>query len=141
MHYAEWHYAECRYDECHFAECRYAECRGAINGGAKYFPFIIDMSMEKCPAMQLSNHFLLPNTLLKWKSALFHFSIIIEAGNTKGGSTTVPLTSCLTGLDLCVLRIKTKFVSCHTADSKPVEQEVNGTMILPPLVFPDRGHH
>ena len=23
----------------------------------------------------------------------------------------------------------------HTADSKPVKQEVNGTMILPPLVF------
>jgi hypothetical protein len=27
-------------------------------------------------------------------------------------------------------------VSCHTADSKPVNQEVNGTVILPPLVFP-----
>jgi hypothetical protein len=27
-------------------------------------------------------------------------------------------------------------VSCHTADSKPVKQEVNGTVILPPLVFP-----
>jgi hypothetical protein len=25
---------------------------------------------------------------------------------------------------------------CHTADSKPVKQEVNGTAILPPLVFP-----
>jgi hypothetical protein len=23
----------------------------------------------------------------------------------------------------------------HTADSKPVKQEVNGTVILPPLVF------
>ncbi len=27
-------------------------------------------------------------------------------------------------------------MSCHTADSKPVKQEVNGTAILPPLVFP-----
>ncbi len=27
-------------------------------------------------------------------------------------------------------------VSCHTADSKPVKQEVNGTVILLPLVFP-----
>jgi hypothetical protein len=27
--------------------------------------------------------------------------------------------------------------SCHTADSKTVKQEVNGTMILTPLVFPD----
>ena len=25
----------------------------------------------------------------------------------------------------------------HTTDSKPVKQEVNGTMILPLLVFPD----
>ncbi len=29
-----------------------------------------------------------------------------------------------------------KIVSCHTADSKPVKQEVNSTAILPPLVFP-----
>jgi hypothetical protein len=28
-------------------------------------------------------------------------------------------------------------VCSHTADSKPVKQEVNGTVILPPLVFPD----
>ncbi len=27
-------------------------------------------------------------------------------------------------------------VSCHTADRKVVKQEVNGTVILPPLVFP-----
>ncbi len=60
------------------------------------------------------------------------------AGNTKGGSIAVPLTSCLTGLDQSVLLIKTKIVSCHTADSKPVKQEVNGTVILPPLVFPDQ---
>jgi hypothetical protein len=48
------------------------------------------------------------------------------------------LTSCLTGLDKDkpVLQIKIKIVSSHTADSKPVQQEVNGTVILPPLVFP-----
>ncbi len=57
--------------------------------------------------------------------------------NTKGGSITVPLTSCLTGLDQSVLQIKTTIVSYHTADSKPVKQEVNGTVILPQLVFPD----
>jgi hypothetical protein len=34
------------------------------------------------------------------------------------------------------LQIKTKIVSCHTADSKPVKQEVSSTVILPPLVFP-----
>jgi hypothetical protein len=47
----------------------------------------------------------------------------------------VQLTSCSTGLDESVLQIKTKSVRCHTADSKPVKQEVNGTVILPPLVF------
>ncbi len=57
-------------------------------------------------------------------------------GNTKGGSITVLLTSCLTGLYESVLQIKTKIVSCHTDDSKQVKQEVNGAVRLPPLVFP-----
>ncbi len=35
-----------------------------------------------------------------------------------------------------VLQIKTKIVSCRTADSNPVKQEVNSTVILLPLVFP-----
>jgi hypothetical protein len=61
---------------------------------------------------------------------------IVSAGNTKGGSITVPLTSCLTGLDQSVLQTKTKIVSCHTANSKPVKQEVNGTVILPPYSIP-----
>jgi hypothetical protein len=61
-----------------------------------------------------------------------------KAGNAKGGRITVPLTSCWTGLDKSVLQIKTKIVGCHTADSKPVKQEVNSTVILPPLVFPDQ---
>jgi hypothetical protein len=55
---------------------------------------------------------------------------IVAAGNTKGGSITVLLTSCLTFLDWTVLKIKTKIVCCYTADSKPVKQEVNGTEIL-----------
>ena len=59
----------------------------------------------------------------------------VYPGNNKGGSITVLLTSCLTGLDQSVLQIKTKIVSYHTADSKPAKQEVNGTVILPPLVF------
>ena len=56
----------------------------------------------------------------------------------KAGNITVPLTSCLTGLDEPVLQMKTKTVSIHTANSKPVKQEVNGTVILPPLVFPGK---
>jgi hypothetical protein len=63
--------------------------------------------------------------------------MIIFLGNTKGGSITVPLTSCLAGLDWSVLQIKTKIVTCHMPDSKPVKQEVNGTVILPPSAFPD----
>jgi hypothetical protein len=64
---------------------------------------------------------------------------MIETGNTKGGGITVPLSSCLTGLDKSVLQRKTKIVSCHTADSKPVKQEVNSTVILPPLVVSKQG--
>ncbi len=45
------------------------------------------------------------------------------------------MASCLTGLDLPVLQIKTKIVGCYTANSKTVNQEVNGTVILPPLVY------
>jgi hypothetical protein len=63
-------------------------------------------------------------------SNLENMPMWVIPGNTKGESITVPLTSCLTGL-----KIKTKFVSCHTADSKPVKQEVNSTVILPPSVF------
>ncbi len=61
---------------------------------------------------------------------------ILKARNTKEGSITVPLTSGLTGLDLPVLQIKTKIVSCHTANAKPVRQEVNCTVILNPFSIP-----
>ncbi len=62
--------------------------------------------------------------------------LLARPGNTKGGSITLPLTSCLTGLESAV-RQQTIFVFiCKTDKSKPVKQEVNGTVILPPLVFP-----
>jgi hypothetical protein len=61
---------------------------------------------------------------------------MLKPGNTKEGSITVLLTSCLTSLDQSVLQIKTKIVRHHTADSKPVKQEVNGTVMFPSLVFP-----
>ena len=60
----------------------------------------------------------------------------LRPGNTKGDSINVLLTSCVIGLDWSVLQIKIKIVSFHTADSKLVKQEVNGTVILPPLEFP-----
>ncbi len=57
-------------------------------------------------------------------------------GNTKGGSITLPLTSCLTGLKSIVCQLTIFVFICKTDKSTPVQQEVNGTVILPPLVFP-----
>ncbi len=59
-------------------------------------------------------------------------------GNTKGGSITVPLTSSLTGLEPAVWLLTIFVFICKTDSSKLVKQEVNGTVILPPLVFPAR---
>jgi hypothetical protein len=56
--------------------------------------------------------------------------MIALAGNTKGRSITVLLTSCLTVLELAV---------CKTDKFKPVKQEVNSTVRHPPLVFPGLG--
>ncbi len=62
-----------------------------------------------------------------------HMNIKWSSRQWKGllEKNTLALTFCLT-----VLQIQTKNVSCHTADSKPVKQEVNGTVILHPWVFP-----
>jgi hypothetical protein len=62
------------------------------------------------------------------------FAIIDYTGNTKGGSVTIDLLFDWFGL-VCLANKNKKIFSCHTADSKPVKQ-VNGTVILPPLVFP-----
>jgi hypothetical protein len=61
---------------------------------------------------------------------------ILESGNTKGGSIIVPLASCLTGLESTARKVTIFVFVCKTDYSKPVKQEVNGTVILPPLVFP-----
>jgi hypothetical protein len=61
-----------------------------------------------------------------------------EPGNTKGGSITVPLTSYLTGLESAEWQLSVFVFICKTDSSKPVRQEVNGTVILPSLVFPER---
>jgi hypothetical protein len=53
----------------------------------------------------------------------------------------VPLTSCLTGLDSAVWQLIIFVFIRKTGASKPVKQEVNGTVILPPLVFPASGNH
>jgi hypothetical protein len=61
------------------------------------------------------------------------------AGNTKGESITLLLTSCLTGLESAVWQLTIFVIICKTDKSKPVKQEVNGTVILSPLVFPAHG--
>jgi hypothetical protein len=59
---------------------------------------------------------------------------LTQPGNTKGGSITVPLTSCLTGSKSAVCQLTFFGFICKTDYFKPVKQEVNGTVILPPLV-------
>jgi hypothetical protein len=70
------------------------------------------------------------------KCHLADTSLIAVAGNTKGGRITVPLTSCLTGQESAVWQLTIFVFICKTDKSKPVTQEVNGTVILPTLVFP-----
>jgi hypothetical protein len=52
------------------------------------------------------------------------------------GSTTVPLTSCLTGLESAARLLKIFVFIGKTYESKPVKQEVNSTVLLPPLELP-----
>jgi hypothetical protein len=55
---------------------------------------------------------------------------LLEQGVLKGKyHCTIDLLS--DWFRLACLVCKTKTVSIHTADSKPVKQEVNGTVILP----------
>jgi hypothetical protein len=63
---------------------------------------------------------------------------IDEAGNTIGVSITVPLTSCLTGLESAVWQLTMFVFICKTDQSKLVKQEVNDAAIPPSLVLP--GH-
>jgi hypothetical protein len=60
------------------------------------------------------------------------------AWNTKGGSITVPLTSFLTGLESAALQLKNYIhvFICNADYFKPVKQEVNGTVTLPPCIIP-----
>ncbi len=84
----------------------------------------------KCHPLEMSMKYYV-DKVTSWGS-------IATPGNTKGGRITVPLTSCLTGLDESVLQMKTKILSSHAHDSEPVKQGVKRTVILPPLEIP--GH-
>ncbi len=56
-------------------------------------------------------------------------------GILKWESITVPLTSCLTGLESAVWQLTNFVFICKTDLSIPVKREINGAVILPPLVF------
>jgi hypothetical protein len=57
-------------------------------------------------------------------------------GILKGGSITVPLTSFLTGLESAAWHLTISIFICKTDYSKPVKQEVNGTMDTSPFSIP-----
>jgi hypothetical protein len=61
----------------------------------------------------------------------------IQTGNTKGGKYHFTSDLLFDWFVIsCVTTDNFVFI-CKTDSSKPVKQEVNGTVILPPLVFPD----
>ena len=66
-------------------------------------------------------------------SCNFQRSFKVIPGNTKRGNIIALLTSCLTGLESALWQLTIFVFICKTGLSK---QEVNGTVILSPLVFP-----
>jgi hypothetical protein len=62
--------------------------------------------------------------------------MLVYSGNTRWASITVLLTSCLTGLESPVWLMTIFAFICKTDYSKPVKQEVNGKVILPPFSIP-----
>ncbi len=73
-----------------------------------------------------------------WQALAGRFLLLLNmrAGNTKGGSITVLLTSCLTCLDLPVLKIKTK--KCQYSYNWFQTSQTGGQLYsdTSPLVFP-----
>jgi hypothetical protein len=67
------------------------------------------------------------------------FQIWVCPGNTKGGSITVPLTSCLTGLESAVWLLTILFIYLQKRliqTSQTGGQWYSDISIFPPLVFP-----
>ncbi len=100
------------------------------------------MKIKKCPRGTLSKPTVQRCDITGRSHALtawdLKFQVCLGSGNTKEGSITVPLISCLTGLESAVWQLTMFVFICKTDYSKPVKLEVNGTMILPPLVLPAR---
>ncbi len=62
--------------------------------------------------------------------------LFVKPGNTRGGSITVPLTSCLTCLESAAWQLTIFVFICKTDKSKRVKQEVNSTVIFSPFSIP-----
>ncbi len=75
---------------------------------------------------------------IKWQKYL-SYEAMVHAGNTKGGSITVPLTSCLTGLELAVRQLP---LFCFYLQNRLIQISQTGGQWYsdPPLVFPGRCH-
>ncbi len=78
--------------------------------------------------------FLSPTSASKQLLYLPNKPLFVSPVNTKGGCT-VPLTSCLTGLESAVWQQTIFVFICITDLSKPVKQVVNGIVILFSFVF------
>jgi hypothetical protein len=79
-------HAVCRYPECNYAEC------GVL--------IIIILLYVVMPNVVMLN--VVASVRKTGLELPIHLHMNINAGNTKGGSITVPLTSCLTGLESAV---------------------------------------
>ncbi len=62
--------------------------------------------------------------------------IVQATGNAKGGSITVPLTSCLTGLDQSVFANKNKNGQLSYSSFQTIQTGGQRYSDTPPLVFP-----
>ncbi len=125
-HFVKKSFLWCVLTKCLSAKCFLIKRRGANTKKGKFYFRQLKNNSAAYPIKLFAEIV----TSLNWRSKLGHLSsadtssiphgttLLMVSGNTKGGSITVPLTSCLTGLDQSVLQIKTNIFSSHTADSK-----------------------
>ncbi len=78
--------------------------------------------------------------IIKWSAEVAQWYntwlLILRSGNTKGGSITVPLTSCLTGLESAVWQLTIFYLFAkHTNPNKSNRRSIV-QWYSPPLVFP-----
>jgi hypothetical protein len=84
------------YTECHYAECRYPECLSTDQTYRAFRSVRIPCAVVTNLIAQIFQHSLYIFTMI---SMAFTCKEWTRPWNIKGGSITVLLTSCLTGLD------------------------------------------